>query len=217
MTTTHAPPEHLNGWGPDTAESVGSPDPQEAPDPAAPFGYTTKGQPRKSRAGRPRKGSTSSGGPQSGPKAPPRTSGSSGRASGAAKAKAEEQARYAAVAGGLVQGVAVGLMFTSPLDGLALTLHGAELAEAVGQVAPEVPWIRAAMDRLGPIGPAGPLVAVALKLGAQIGANHGWLPPGLMGSVEPHTLAAMFQFPTQAPAPAGDSHDAAAGTQPAAA
>ena len=132
-------------------------------------------------------------------KAPPKRRTSSARprtAKPASTALTAEQ-KYAMAVAGLLSLPAAGLAIagrilhseTLSLDSMTLALHTPDIAEAVGNVAPDTPIIAAALDKVGEIGPWGAVLMAVVPLGLQIAANHGYIKPSAaMGILSPDEL-----------------------------
>lgn len=178
----------------EAAEAAGTapliPPPRIPPEGAgeAPFGYTLEGQPKKSRAGRPRKGAT-------GTAPPKRTRPSSSRPRAAASSGPD----YRRGVLGLFQLPAGALMAAGmvrpelALDGFTLAMHAPAVAEAVNDLARENPGVAAMLDRVLQVGPYGALIAAVVPMAVQVMVNHGMLPAGFMGSMSADQLRALAE------------------------
>jgi hypothetical protein len=80
------------------------------------------------------------------------------------------------------------------LDGMALLMIGEEMAEGFNTLAQTRPEVAAACEKLIAVGPYGAILQPFARFGAQVAANHGWLPPQVtraLGAVSPEELQAM--------------------------
>lgn len=164
-----------------------------APTPEAPYGYHEDGvTPRRSNGGRPRGAKT--GAKRTAARKPATNAPTPPRKPAAAPSRKEvdyreafaEQAKWI---GGLV---AMG----SPLDGIVILSCSDEIGEVGHDIAQINDYARKLGDRFLALGPWGRLSNLAVKIGAQICANHRWLPDsitGLVGAVPRETFAAHFQ------------------------
>lgn len=149
------------------------------PNTEAPYGFTKEGTPRGKPGPKPgtrnrRKGSKS---PSRGP------------APNSAQRKPPPGPDYRAGIRGILQMVAAPLAIAgmkSPefaLDAATITLHADNVADGVAEAALEIPQLQAVLDRVMAVGPWGAVLAPCLALGAQIMANHGVIPAGVMGTL----------------------------------
>ena len=70
-------------------------------------------------------------------------------------------------------------MAVSPLDVVAISDHGANVARAAALTASERPEVAAVLDKLSTVGPYSILFGAVTPLLAQVMTNHGILPPML--------------------------------------
>jgi hypothetical protein len=185
----------------------GSDAPSDAPpaDDPAPWGYKADGTPyqrdpaiyaaRSQRAGRKRSGSKSSG----------------------SKAKAKGPA-YEDDVLGLIQLVAAPVFVLGTrndvflADAAAINQQAPEIARAVGDLAEKNERVARVLEKLAEVGPYGALLAAVAPLAFQVATNHGLLPPGVVGTVDPVSLAATID-PTVRERVAGDQADDQASQQ----
>jgi hypothetical protein len=141
----------------------------QAVKPDAPYGYRDDGQPRI-KLGRPK-------GTRTTKKAavPPKKTSARPRMS-PAKPKGPD---YASAVAGVLQLVAAPLAMASPLDALTVAEMTPEIAQVLNQTAKERPEVAAVLEKVLTVGPYGALLAVAMKLGCQIAANHDAIPEPL--------------------------------------
>lgn len=188
MTTT--PDEEVNQLlGDDPTPNDSTPD--------APYGIGLNGKPRK-RPGRP------VGAKKAAPAAP--------KPPGATRTASRPSPRstdYRAGVKGLLQLVATPLVIAGAkkpellADGIAVEMHGDNLANALNETAKHVPQVAAALDKILAAGPYGLIIAAIIPLGAQIAVNHGFIPAQAaeaMGCVSRETLIASVtgQVPQEA-------------------
>lgn len=196
----------------DAELGIGAPIDYEAPvievntDADAPYGYKADGTPKRGPGGRPsgkagrRPGPRNLGGTSSRPKgrqdapkvsAPKRTAPRKPPAGGK---------DYGEGIKGLLHLLAVPLNFVSPLDAAAVLMNADELADAVNETAKERAEVAAMCEKMLKVGPYGLLIGAALKVGAQVAENHGWLPyeaTKTFGAVRRHDLAAQMGLMVQ--------------------
>lgn len=79
------------------------------------------------------------------------------------------------------------------LDAATITLHAGPVSEGMAEGALEIPQLQMILDRVLAVGPWGIALAPLVALGAQILANHGIIPAGMMGTVGPDVLMAEMQ------------------------
>lgn len=158
------------------------------PDPEAPYGFTKEGKPRGKPG--PKLGSRNR---RKGSKTPTR----SAPATSSAR-KPPPGPDYRAGIRGILQMVAAPLAVAGmrkpelALDAATITLHADSVAEGMAEAALEIPQLQAILDRVMTVGPWGAAVAPILALGAQLAANHGVIPAGVMGTLtKDELLAAM--------------------------
>lgn len=121
------------------------------------------------------------------PTPPPRPSPASGRKS--QTAKAEKWSGYRDSVGGFLQIAGFGLgMAKMHADAAAVAVHGENIANAAADLALEDERVAAILDKLSEIGPYGALLTAVAPLAVQIAVNHGAIPAGVMGTVEPKEL-----------------------------
>lgn len=153
----------------------------EEPNPEAPYGFTADGKPRGKPGPKPgtrnrRRGSKS-------------TPTSRGPATSSAPRKPPPGPDYRAGIRGILQMVAAPLAIAGmkqpelALDAATITLHADNVAEGVAEAALEIPQLQAILDKVMTVGPWGAVLAPCLALGAQIMANHGVIPTGVMGTL----------------------------------
>lgn len=73
-------------------------------------------------------------------------------------------------------------------DLVALNETAPGIADAVDQIAQSNPKFAAALDKLAEVGPYGLLIGALAPLVLQVAANHGAIPVGVMGTVDPQAL-----------------------------
>lgn len=133
---------------------------------------------------------------------------------GTAKPKAPKQSSRGQALAELFDGIGFGVAFLGrrlrnvPLmaDGVAFGMHGGALGMAIGEFADGNEAVGAALDFLDRVSPYTKIVTALVPFGAQLAANHGFLPAGMFGSADPQALADMFlaNQPTEAQASARD-------------
>jgi hypothetical protein len=157
--------------------------------PIAPYGHTADGRPKRSPAGRrPEPGSRRSkraAGARS-PSRKPKASASS--------RKAAQGADYAQGLQDMMVGPTVALTIAGMkrpellADAATLELHLPPIADALGKLAAERPEVAAMLDRLMSAGPYTALLSATVPLVLQLGANHGLLKGGMLGTMPPEAL-----------------------------
>jgi hypothetical protein len=75
-------------------------------------------------------------------------------------------------------------------DLVALTATAPDIADAVDSIAQNNRRLAAALDKLGEVGPYGLLIGALAPLILQCGTNHGIVPVGTLGTVDPAVLLA---------------------------
>lgn len=118
------------------------------------------------------------------PGAPPRKP---GRPTGKPQPKS-----YVAGIEGLGQLAAGALLFVSPPDAAAVGFHTPPIAQALNDLAQQDPRVAAILDKLLQVGPYGALLASVMPLVLQILCNHGKVPVGLLGTMDPDQLVTAF-------------------------
>lgn len=174
--------------------------PQAPPvDPAAPYGRTPGGRPRKTpltgKRGRPKGSGT-------GRRQQQRTS-VIGAAGGTRKTKAPTD--YRPVIMRTAQMLLMPLSFRAPVDAYTITMHLAGedtrqnpgMARAISNCAQEYPQVAAALDKLAVVGgPVSDVLACGFALAVQLAVNHRRLPLAVgtrLGAVDPADIAAALQ------------------------
>jgi len=104
-----------------------------------------------------------------------RAPGGGGSSSGA-KLLAEQHARHAQAVKDAVGVPLAFLAFTSPVDAHTLTDLVEPMAEALATVAPEAPWLAAALDKVGGIGGWTTVGTILLVGAVQVLHNHDRIP-----------------------------------------
>lgn len=182
--------ELLENRTPDLDDGTTAPPPPAPPPPpppavngSAPLGFNLDGSPKKTRAGRPRKGT---------PGAPPKKS--TRRTPRPAATPTGPDYRSSII--GLLQlpaGALTAAGMVNPilaLDGLTIAIHAPTVAEALNDLAQSNPAVAAALDYVLQVGPYGAIIAAIIPMIAQILVNHGTIPAGIMGTLSPETLQA---------------------------
>lgn len=201
MTDEHAQGDVADDFPPQ------QPEPDEAPD-EAPYGYladgvTPRGKPgpkpgsrrgpssRKSRGSRPGRG-------RSGSTRPPR---SKAKPAAAASSGTTD---YTEGLIGLLQLAVTPLALMAiqrpvyAADLATVMVHGDQLCAEVNALAQQYPEVEAVVERMCAAGPFGGILAAGIAIGVQCAANHGLVPPGFMGSVQPGVMVQTFMNMQQA-------------------
>ncbi|NUT27674.1 MAG: hypothetical protein HOV84_17415 [Streptomyces sp.] len=77
---------------------------------------------------------------------------------------------------GMFQLAAAPLAFVQPLDAIAVSQHGENIAEALNALAQERPEVAMVLQRILSVGPYGAVIAAVVPLAVQILHNHDMLP-----------------------------------------
>lgn len=77
---------------------------------------------------------------------------------------------------GMFQLAAAPLAFVQPLDAIAVSQHGENIAEALNDLAQERPEVAMVLQRILAVGPYGAVIAAVVPLVVQILHNHDMLP-----------------------------------------
>jgi hypothetical protein len=99
---------------------------------------------------------------------------------------------YRAGIEGLGQMAAFAISFKAPADAAAVAYHTPPIAKAVADLANEKPEVAAVLDRLLSAGPYAALLTAVTPLVIQLLVNHKVAPAGIMGSVTPEEMLAVF-------------------------
>lgn len=177
----------------------------DTPDAEAPYGRKADGTPKR-RPGRPPKAPEAAPGAASS-SAPPKTT-KRRTASPSPRPKAGTAESYAKAVGDLLSlpvGIlgALGAARESPVlvaDAAVIDMHGPAFAAAVGDLAMEMPPVAAILDRLTAAGPYAALLTAVAPIVLQLGANHGMIPVGILGTQQPAAVTAQWIAVKQAQA-----------------
>lgn len=93
---------------------------------------------------------------------------------------------------GLGQLAAGALFFVAPADAAAVGYHIPPIAVALNDLAREDPRVAALLDKILQVGPYGMLLGAVMPLVLQILTNHGKVPAGMLGTLEPEVLVGAF-------------------------
>lgn len=93
---------------------------------------------------------------------------------------------------GIGQLAAGALFFVAPADAAAVGFHTPPIAAALNDLAQQDPRVAAVLDRILAVGPYGALLAAVMPLVLQILTNHGKVPAGMLGTLEPDQLVGAF-------------------------
>lgn len=140
------------------------------------------------------------------------------RAAQVKAAKADSKRPYVAGIAGLVTlaGAGVGMVANAKrdaalaADAVTIGMYAEPLGEAVQQMADSYPNITPWLDRVCAAGPFGALLTPVMAITLQIATNHGKIPAGTMGTIDPHQLvddavtAAQEQMADAAPVEPGN-------------
>jgi hypothetical protein len=128
--------------------------------------------------------------------------------SGGSKAKAKAST-YEDDVLGLVQLVAAPVFVLGTrndvflADAAAINASAPDIARAVADLAEKNERVARVLEKLAEVGPYGALIAAVAPLAFQVATNHGLLPPGVVGTVDPVEMAATID-PTVRERVAGD-------------
>ncbi|MBG0819144.1 hypothetical protein [Planomonospora sp. ID82291] len=147
----------------------------------APYGFTRDGKPR----GKP--------GPKPGAPKQPRSKRAGSRPQAARPSSTTKKAPagpdYRAGIRGMLQMVAAPLAMAGMrkpelmVDAATITLHADAVADGIAEGAADLPQLQMILDRIMAVGPWGVVLAPLLAMAAQILANHGVIPAGVMGTL----------------------------------
>lgn len=116
------------------------------------------------------------------------------RQSSAPKTQTTKRAEQREALEGIVQLASFGLIAAKQYaDAGAVSLHGPKLAHEVANLAETNERVAAAIAFLTQTGPYAALIAAGLPLVMQLGANHGKIEPGIMGTVSGGVLEAQVK------------------------
>jgi hypothetical protein len=124
------------------------------------------------------------------------------------KAKGGKASPYRDNALGLIQMIGLPLAVAGSRDErfmadlVALNTTAPGIADAVDAIAQSNRRMAAALDKLAEVGPYGLLIGALTPLVLQVATNHGLLPAGMLGTVEPDVLLDSIEDMTGATAEA---------------
>lgn len=75
-------------------------------------------------------------------------------------------------------------------DALVIAHFGPPFAEEAANLADDDERVARLLDKIADMGPYAALVMIAVSAGMQIGANHGLVKPGVLGTMAPDDFAA---------------------------
>jgi hypothetical protein len=163
------------------------------PDPGAPYGRTSAGEPRRKPGRRPGQRNGTGRSTRRKPTAPAKTTGKSRSA-----AKTPDYAGLIRDALTIPKTAFVWLGLTLRrreflADAAVLETQGPAFAQAAGDVAVDWPALAVYLEKMAKHGPKSALIACAFPMALQLLTNHGLVPAGFLGTQEPAVLASMME------------------------